>query len=150
MLHRHPFLAVLTLAYLGFVGWLTLTPQPLDAGDQDLIYRALAALQRRGYLETLDYSRLELVANVFLFIPIGAFLLLLLGSRWWWIALAGCVAMTVGIESAQQAIPGRVPDDRDLIANSLGGAIGVVTMLVLTAPSEIRRSRHRRAAAARV
>jgi VanZ family protein len=69
---------------------------------------------------------------------------LLLGARWWWAAIAGCLAMTVFIESAQRAIPGRVPDERDLVANTLGGVIGVLVMLVLTAPGELRRARARR------
>jgi VanZ family protein len=149
VIHRHPFLSLVTAAYLGFVGWLTLTPQPIDAADQDLILRALAALHRRGYLEWVDYTRLEFLANIALFVPVGAFLVLLLGARWWWVALGACVAMTGFIETAQQAIPGRVPDDRDLVANSLGAMVGVVTALVLTAPAEIRHARARRARRAR-
>lgn len=147
MIHRHPFLGLLTAGYLAFVGWLTLTPQPIDADDQELIGRLLEALHRRGWLETLDYDRLEFVANIGLFVPIGAFAVLLLGARWWWVAIAGCLALTAFIESAQQMIPGRVPDDRDLVANGLGGVAGVLVMLVLTAPGEVRRSRRRRAAA---
>jgi VanZ family protein len=146
VIHRHPFLSLLTAAYLAFVGWLTLTPQPLDAGDQDLILRGLAALHRRGYLESVDYTRLEFLANIGLFVPVGAFLVLLLGARWWWVALLACVAMTGFIETAQQAIPGRVPDERDLVANSLGAGIGVLVALVLTAPAEIRHARARKAA----
>ena len=147
MIHRHPLLTVLTLGYLAFVGWLTLTPQPIDAADQETIGRILAALHRRGLVESVDYDRLEFLANIGLFVPIGAFLVLLLGARWWWAAVAGCLALTAFIESAQQAIPGRGPDDRDLLANGLGGLAGVLVMLVLTAPGEVRRARDRRARA---
>ena len=105
MIHRHPFLTVLTAGYLAFVGWLTLTPQPIDAADQETIGRILAALHRRGLVESVDYDRLEFLANIGLFVPIGAFLVLLLGARWWWVAVAGCLALTAFIESAQQAIP---------------------------------------------
>ncbi len=145
MLHRHPFLSLLTGAYLVFVGWLTLTPQPIDADDVDLIERVLAALHRRGYLESIDYDRLEFLANIALFVPVGMFLLLLLGTKRWWLAIALCFAMTAFIEAAQGRIPGRVPDDRDLFANGVGAVVGVLVAAILTLPATIRRERRRRA-----
>lgn len=145
MIHRHPFLGLLTAAYLVFVGWLTLTPQPIDGREQEFIVRVIDGLHRRGILESLDYNRLEFLANIGLFVPVGAFVVLLIGARWWWVALLGCFALTGFIEAAQNLIPGRVPDERDLLANSVGGAIGVLVALVLAAPAEIRHSKERRA-----
>ncbi len=145
MLHRHPFLSLVTGGYLVFVAWLTLTPQPISAENTDYIYRALDELHSRGYLESLDYNRLEFLANIALFVPIGMFLMLLFGTRLWWLALASCFAMTVFIETAQRSIPGRVPDERDLVANSLGAVLGVLLALLLTLPSALRRRRERRA-----
>ncbi|MFT4081091.1 MAG: VanZ family protein [Nocardioides sp.] len=144
MLHRHPFLSLLSGGYLIFVGWLTLTPQPIGPSQEDLIERAIEGLHRRGLAMSLDYDRLEFLANIGLFVPIGVFLLLLFGSRLWWLALIGCVAMTCGIEYAQEYIPGRVSDSRDLVANSLGGLIGVVLALILTLPATLRRRERRR------
>lgn len=144
MLHRHPLLSLLTGGYLAFVAWLTLTPQPIDADDQQLILRALAALHRRGYVEWLDYDRLEFLANIGLFVPVGMFLLLLFGAGGWWIAALGSMGMTAFIETVQHQIPGRVPDERDLIANTLGALIGIAIALVLTMPATFRRRRARR------
>ncbi|GAA1736075.1 hypothetical protein GCM10009809_34060 [Isoptericola hypogeus] len=144
MFHRHPFLSLLTGGYLLFVGWLTLTPQPIGPDEQDLIVRALDALHRRGHLESLDYDRLEFVANIALFVPVGVFLLLLFGAGGWWAAALSSLLMTVGIEWAQRFIPGRVSDERDLLANGLGALIGIGTALVLTLPATLRRRRHRR------
>ncbi len=141
MLHRHPFLSLLTGSYLVFVGWLTLTPQPIGPDQQDLVVRLLDALHRRGYAESIDYSRLEFLANVGLFVPIGMFLLLLVGTRGWWVAALGAFAMTAFIESAQRGIPGRVSDDRDLLANSVGALIGIAVATVLTLPATVRRQR---------
>lgn len=147
MLHRHPFLSLLTGAYLVFVGWLTLTPQPVGADQQQLIVRALDAMHRRGYAESIDYSRLEFLANIGLFVPIGMFLLLLFGAGRWWLAAIGSFALTVLIETAQTQIPGRVPDERDLVANTAGALIGIAVALILTLPATLRRRRRRRTAA---
>ncbi|TIC88613.1 VanZ family protein [Nocardioides sp. GY 10113] len=141
MLHRHPFLSLVTGAYLVFVAWLTLTPQSNHAGTTDLALRVLDALHRRGYAEPIGYAELEFGANIAMFVPIGVFLLLLFGAGGWWLAIAVSFAMTAGIESLQTQIPGRVPDDRDLLANGLGAVIGVALALVLTAPATIRRRR---------
>ncbi|MFT4167453.1 MAG: hypothetical protein QM650_19630, partial [Microlunatus sp.] len=70
MLHRHPFLSLLTGGYLAFVAWLTLTPQSYAAEHIDLIYRVLDALHRRGYLESVDDRELEFLANIALFVPV--------------------------------------------------------------------------------
>ena len=51
--------------------------------------------------------------------------------------------MTSFIEIAQRSIPGRVPDERDLVANGLGAVIGVLVALVLTLPDTLRRRRQR-------
>ena len=140
-------LSLLTGGYLAFVAWLTLTPQVDAAGRSSVIYRVLDALHRRGYLLTIDDTELEFLANIALFVPVGMFLLLLFGTRLWWVALTASFAMTTFIEIAQRSIPGRVPDERDLMANGLGAVIGVLVALVLTLPATLRRRRHRRATA---
>jgi glycopeptide antibiotics resistance protein len=143
VLHRHPFLSLVTGAYMLFVAWLTLTPQPLGPDQVELIERVLGALHRRGYVETLDYDRFEFLANIALFVPVGVFSLLLVGAGAWWLALLVPVALTVGIETAQLGIPGRVPDERDLLANTMGGVLGVLIALVLTLPATLRRRRRK-------
>ena len=148
VLHRHPFLSLLTGAYLAFVAWLTLTPQAYAAQHIDIIYRVLDALHRRGYLQSIDDHQLEFLANIALFVPVGMFLMLLFGTRLWWLALGASFAMTGAIEFAQRSIPGRVPDERDLVANGFGAVIGVLIALVLTAPAALRRRRQRRASTA--
>ena len=140
-------LSLLTGGYLAFVAWLTLTPQVDAAGHIAIIYRVLDALHRRGYLLSIDDAELEFLANIALFVPVGVFLLLLFGTRLWWVALTASFAMTTFIEIAQRSIPGRVPDERDLAANGLGAVIGVLLALVLTLPAALRRRRQRRATA---
>ena len=144
MFHRHPFLSLLSGAYLVFVGWLTLTPDALGEREVGLANRLLDALHRRGYAESIDYTRLEFLANIALFVPVGMFLLLLFGAGGWWLAALTSFGMTAFIETAQRQIPGRVPDPRDLVANSLGALIGITITLVLTLPATLRRRRRRR------
>ena len=145
MLHRHPLLSVVTLAYLGFVGWLTLTPGSAAPTSSALAMRVLARLQRVEELSWLTYGRAEFLANIALFVPVGVFLLLLFSPRFWWIAAAAGLAMTSLIETAQRSIPGRVPDERDIVANTLGALVGILVGLVLTLPATLRRNRRRRA-----
>ena len=145
VLHRHPFLSLVTLAYLGFVGWVTLTPSSVAPTSSDLVLRVLNRLQRYEELSWLTYDRAELLANIALFVPVGLFLLLLFGTRFWWVAVVAGFALTSAIETAQRSIPGRVPDERDLVANTLGTAVGVAVGIVLTLPATLRRNRARRA-----
>lgn len=136
-------LSLLTGGYLAFVVWLTLTPQ-VDAAERiSLIYRLLAALHRHGFLLSVDLNQLEFLANIALFVPVGMFLLLLFGTRLWWLALAAAFGLTTFIEIAQRSIPGRIPDERDLLANGLGAVVGVLIAVVLTLPAELRRRRQR-------
>jgi glycopeptide antibiotics resistance protein len=139
VLHRHPFLSILTLAYLAFVGWVTLTPGSEAPTQSDLVLRVLARLQGYDRLSWLTYDRAEYLANIALFVPVGLFLLLLFGSRLWWLAMAAALAMTSSIETVQKSIPGRVSDERDIAANTLGAVVGVAVGLVLTLPATLRR-----------
>jgi VanZ family protein len=148
VLHRHPVLSLLTGGYLAFVAWVTLTPQAYAAERIAIIYRVLDALHQRGYLLSINDEQLEFLANIALFVPVGGFLLLLLGPRLWGVALAVSFAMTAFIEVAQRTIPGRVPDEQDVLANGLGAFIGVGVTLVLMLPAAWRRSRRRQANAA--
>jgi len=146
MLHRHPLLSLVTLAYLGFVAWITLTPADIAPTSSDLVKRVLNRLQGYDDLAWLTYERAEFLANVALFVPVGLFLLLLVGTRFWWVAAGLAFVLTSAIETAQRTIPGRVPDERDLLANTVGALIGIAVGVALTLPATLRRQRRRRAA----
>ena len=147
MLHRHPFLSLLTLLYLGFVGLVTLTPGQDQPDYYDVAGRVLARLQRYPELDPitrhLTVERIEFLANIGLFVPLGVFLLLLVGTRLWWVALAAAIVLTSMIETIQKEIPGRVSDPRDVAANSIGMFLGIALGLVLTLPATLRRNRER-------
>ncbi|WP_210437536.1 VanZ family protein [Nocardioides xinjiangensis] len=147
MLHRHPFLSLLTLLYLGFVGLVTLTPAGSQPDYQRLAARVLARLQRYPDLDPLtsrlSVERVEFLANIGLFVPLGMFVLLLVGTRLWLVALAAGIVLTSMIEGIQRQVPGRVADPRDVAANSIGMFAGIVLAMVLTWPAAVRRRRQR-------
>ena len=138
MFLRHPILSFITLVYLAIVGWLTLGPQPLDDGASGLLFWALDVAESIPALSWIGYYEVEFTANVFMFVPIGLFLVLLFGRRKWWLAIAIGVALTVTIETVQLFLPERVSDVRDIIANSVGTVIGVAVALLVTARKERR------------
>lgn len=141
MFRRHPLLSLVTFAYLALVGWLTLTPQS-SSQESGLLWEFALLLDRYAPTEWITFNGLEFAANVAMFVPLGLFLVLLLGRRQWWLAILFGVLLTVVIETAQQYIPNRVSDPRDLLSNSIGAVIGTLLALVLTA-SKARRIRVR-------
>lgn len=145
MFHRHPLLSLTTFAYLGFVGWVTLTPSSIAPTGSVFIARVLARLQGYEEFSWLTYNRAEFLANIALFVPVGLFLLLLVGSRFWWVAGLGAFVMTAAIETVQRSIPGRFSDERDIVANTAGALLGILVGLVLTFPESLRRAAARRA-----
>ena len=132
MFRRHPFLTLVTMGYLAVVGWITLGPQPINSGNGDLLWRALRFFSSHESTRWLTYSRVESLANVAMFVPIGVFFILLFGRRLWFLSVISGVLLTLAIEFAQQFIPGRVSDVRDLLANSIGTVLGVLVALLLT------------------
>ena len=135
------------MLYLGFVGLVTLTPGS-DAPDYaDFAARVLARLQRYPDLDPLtsrlSVERIEFLANIGLFVPLGVFLLLLVGTRLWFVALMAGIVLTSMIEAVQKEIPGRVSDPRDVAANSIGMFAGVALAVLLTLPATLRRRRDR-------
>ena len=91
----------------------------------------------------VTYTQLESFANVVLFIPFGLLITLLVPTRWWWVVVVGLVVVAAGIELGQALfLPGRVPSIGDVLANSLGGAIGVALAAIIRGIAwAIRRTR---------
>jgi glycopeptide antibiotics resistance protein len=143
MFRRHPILTLVTAAYLGVVAGLTLTPMPQNGRDS-ILWRFVKFFERFPQTRWLDFPTVEFLANVAMFLPLGLFLLLLLGRGRWWLAILFGVGLTVTIEFVQQFLPSRVSDPRDLAANSIGVTLGVLAALVVTA-AKARRLRAQRA-----
>ena len=144
MFLRHPILSLATIAYLVLVGWVTLSPQS-GIEEQSIVWLFVEFFGQFPATEWMTFSTVEFLANIALFVPFGLFFVLLLGRRQWWLAIVLSVATTIGIEFTQQFIGGRVSDVRDIVANSVGGAVGAILALVLTYAKarKIRNERRR-------
>lgn len=105
---------------------ITLNPTPVDRGRSDTVWAFLGMLHRIGIPESFGYLELEFTANIIMFLPLGFFFALLVGERSWWLALAFPLVLSIGIELTQLLLlPERFADISDVIANTLGGWIGV-------------------------
>ena len=150
MFRRHPLLSVVTLAYLGFVGWITLSPElPLGDGTDGLVWTILGFLDSVPGTRWIDYADVEFVANMAMFAPIGMFFVLLFGRGRWWLAMLLAFALSCLIEVAQLLVfTSRVADVRDIFSNTSGAVLGAIVVLIITA-GKARRIAQERAAEAR-
>ena len=150
MFRRHPIVSVVTLAYLGTLAWLTLTPSNTSERTFSLLQRVVRAFQSNADTDFLTFARVEFMANVALFVPMGVFVVLLLGRRLWWAGIFAGVLASCWIELAQGIwLSDRVSDPRDLVSNGLGTALGVLLALLITWPAANRLRRQSRTRTAR-
>jgi glycopeptide antibiotics resistance protein len=131
---------LLFAVYLLGLARVTLWPELGPDDGFDLVRTILAWLNSHGI--GLTYSVTEFVANIALFVPFGILVSLLWHRRAAWTVIALGLATSGAIELAQLLfLPHRVSDVRDLVANTLGTALGVGIVLVArrraTAPSPV-------------
>ena len=134
---------------VGFIGMLvialaiTLNPTPFDAGRGAVIDAALSVLHRLGVSELFGYWELEVAANVAMFVPLGALLAGLLAPEWRWFGYVILPLLSAGIEFTQWLfLSGRDADASDILANSIGGWIGLsLVIVILELRSRLSRGR---------
>ncbi|WP_336661920.1 VanZ family protein [Leucobacter sp. USHLN154] len=130
---------------------ITLWPTPVDRGVNGVLRDIFDVLHAHGVMPWFGYAELERLANVVMFVPVGFFLALLLPGAWRWLALLLTPAASAIIETTQLLVlPQRFATFADVVANSLGGWIGVgfaaLLMQLLHARDRERASALRREA----
>jgi hypothetical protein len=116
---------------------LILSPVPIF-GDQKRIYQLAIDLHEAGWPYWINFAFFERLANVVLFIPVGALLAATLPRRMQWIALILVLLLAAGLETAQLVLAERRSSLLDVALNTVGGALGVgLTALIRS----FRRSR---------
>lgn len=119
-----PFFAGLAL--------LTLTPERVERSLPNLLDLVLSAAHRIGW-ESLDFTRLEVIANVLVFVPIGILAFILVPRRTWPLAIVLGPALSLSIEGVQRfMLPHRAATLTDVVANSGGALIGVTLAIAGT------------------
>jgi glycopeptide antibiotics resistance protein len=125
-------LTVLTAGYLWAVAWMTLRARPYGdeiASGLERLLRWFATHQATAWI---TFDRVEFAANVAMFVPLGVLAVLWFGVRGWWSAIVVGALVSGAIESAQAVLLStRVPDVRDIVANTAGATIGMLLMLLL-------------------
>lgn len=112
---------------------ITLWPSHLFMSAKPRVVQGLEWLHARQLFEWLYWTRLEVLANVAMLVPVALLLTFALGARRWWMAVAMCVAASAGIEAVQYVMPGRVSSILDVIANGLGAVIGALVAVAIEA-----------------
>ncbi|MEI5583394.1 MULTISPECIES: VanZ family protein [unclassified Agromyces] len=138
--------AVLRLLFAGYTVLLAVVgffPTPVDREASPAIWWFIRGVRRLGF-EWYSYELLEFSANVLLFVPFGLLGLLVVGLRFWWVALVLGVTASVVIETGQELLlPERMPSTSDVVANALGTTLGVAAGCLIL----ILRARRTQAAA---
>ena len=136
-------LAILSALYLWAVGWLTLRTRPYGDDIAGVLTRVLDWFAERESTAWITFGVVEFSANVAMFVPLGVFAVLWFGVRGWWTAPLLGAGLSLAIETLQALLlDTRVPDVRDIIANTGGAVIGMLLMLLLAfllSPADPRR-----------
>ena len=120
------------LVLLGLVLAITLSPTPVDQGRGAWVAAVLSVLHRIGVSESFGYSELETASNIVMFIPLGVVLALALPPARRWIGFVVLPLLSAVIECAQFVVlPRRYSSFGDVVANSIGGWIGVSLVIVI-------------------
>ena len=135
----HPALVVATVAYIALIGWITLSTADNGSAVRASSTWIIRMLERLPV--GLNGAQWEFLLNVAMFAPLGLLLVLTFGARFFWVAALGGIALSLSLEGLQQFIPSRVPDVRDLVANGLGGIIGMFLGIAVLAMVPRRGSR---------
>ncbi len=111
--------------YAGLIGWATLGPVPWRNPANEA---ANGVFSFGLWTDATTWSQgtlREFVANVLMFLPLGALLVVAVGIRRWWLAVLIAIGATLAIEVAQLPMDDRISDPRDLVANTVGALVGV-------------------------
>lgn len=124
----------LLLGYLLALALVVLWPGEDHAGGGVVMFFA-RILAGWGAPLQATFLTLEFLANIVLFVPFGLLVPLAIGSlraKTLWLTVLAGFALTVVIEWCQGMLEGRVSDPRDVLANTVGTALGALLALVLS------------------
>jgi len=111
---------------------LVLNPWQLQDRAADTFAQSL---RLTGLPRPSGFPAAEFLGNIAMFVPLGLLGALLVPRRRAWMVLLALVALSVGIETVQAlGLPYRTASGHDVVANSLGAALGVGMALLVPRP----------------
>lgn len=111
---------------------MTFSPIPLDRGHQGVIRRFLFVLHRNGVPQWFGYPQIEFTANMAMFLPLGFLIGLLVPRRRLWFPFIVVPVLSTVIEVLQGLfLSERFGSVLDVVANTIGGYIGLATVILL-------------------
>jgi glycopeptide antibiotics resistance protein len=119
---------------------MTLRPEPYGTETAGILRRVLALLAEWSPTAWVTFDIVEFAANVTMFVPFGL-LVSAWGVRAWQGFLGGFLA-SAAIETTQLLfLPTRVADVRDLVANTVGTAVGVLAAALISRSMRLHSER---------
>ncbi len=132
---RRPILFALAGLFVAFAAYGSFVPLRWNAVPLDA---AVARFAQTPFIPMSRASRGDFLTNVLLFVPIGFFLLGAAANRsralaavWFVPVVLFGFALSVAIEFGQIFVSGRTPSWNDVVAETLGGALGALTWATL-------------------
>ncbi|MFT4135445.1 VanZ family protein [Microbacterium sp.] len=125
--NRSPLALILLAVYAVVLAAVAFWPTPVDAD----LGRMLRAITRM--VPVLTYQRIEFLANIALFVPLGI-LLAVVFARARHLVLPTVFLTTFLIECTQALVlPERTPSIVDMVANTAGGCAGLLAVAAVEA-----------------
>lgn len=122
---------VLLLPYLVALGLIVWLPGQDAEAVTGVVATMARMLEGWGVPFDVGYPVLEFIANIALFVPFGALVAMAWPSLQAWKVIAAGAATSIVIELVQIALPTRFPTVSDVIANTLGAAVGFAVVAML-------------------
>lgn len=131
---------------LALIVWLPATAASKATG---IVFRIARYVSERTDISlTTTYTVFEFLANIALFLPLGLLLVAAFPRNNAWVVLLLGYAASATIELVQTVLPSRYPTLSDVIANTIGTAIGCLIARVFVrrhpprpAPAEVAAAR---------
>ena len=114
---------------------IVFTPGPPDPEGQVALQVFVDRGHAAGWLpELVTFGLVEWLANVVMFLPLGFFAAGVVPGRHRVLVIPGAVVASTGIELAQLWwLPSRVASLADVLANGIGGSLGLLLLIFLSA-----------------
>jgi glycopeptide antibiotics resistance protein len=135
--------AILLVSYLAVLAAIVFFPHHLDLTPVEAIgIVILEAAARHSWSAWLTLEKMNDIANVALFFPLGLIATIAFGFRRWWIVVIVGAVISAGIEVVQLVfLPGRTPDYADVMSGIIGVVGGALLGVAISRASERRRIR---------